>query len=71
MAYSDKFKGGVNLSIGDLDKDGLDEIICGAGPGGAPHIRAFNFKGDLVASFYALDENFSGGVSVSYVETYN
>ena len=71
MAYSDKFKGGVNLSIGDLDKDGLDEIICGAGPGGAPHIRAFNFKGDLVASFYALDENFSGGVSVSYIETYN
>jgi len=71
LAYGENFRGGVNLSIGDLNKDGIDEIICGAGPGGAPHVRAFNVKGELVSSFYSLDSNFSGGVSVAYIETYN
>lgn len=71
LAYSEKFKNGVNLSVGDLNKNGLDEIILGAGPGGAPHIRAFNGGGELVESFYALDEKFSGGVLVNYIETYN
>jgi len=71
MAYGENFKGGVNLSISDLNKDGIDEIICGAGPGGAPHVRTFNVKGELLSSFYAFDENFSGGVSVSYIEAYN
>ncbi|PKM91411.1 hypothetical protein CVU82_02335 [Candidatus Falkowbacteria bacterium HGW-Falkowbacteria-1] len=71
LAYSEKFKNGVNLSVGDLNKNGLDEIILGAGSGGAPHVRAFNGKGELVESFYALDEKFSGGVSATYIETYN
>jgi hypothetical protein len=70
LTYSTKFKGGVNLSIADLDKDGIDEIITGAGPGGTPHIRAFNSAGNLVESFYALDASFSGGVIPVYIEDY-
>lgn len=70
-AYSNNLKSGVNLSIGDIDKDGQDEIITGAGPGGTPHIRAFNGKGDLVASFYGLDSGFNGGIIVEFIEVYN
>ena len=68
MAYDYSFKNGVNIAVGDFNKDGLDEIITGAGPGGAPHVRAFNGSGGLLASFYALDVDFSGGVMVGFIE---
>lgn len=68
LAYSENLKSGVNLSLGDLDKDGLSEIITGAGPGGTPHVRVFDKEGDLISSFYGLESNFTGGVMVGFVE---
>ncbi|MFN7974775.1 MAG: VCBS repeat-containing protein [Acidobacteriota bacterium] len=36
---------GANVAAGDLDGDGVDEVITGAGPGAVfgPHVRAFRF----------------------------
>jgi len=68
FAYTENFKGGVNMSLADVDRDGQREIITGTGPGGAPHVRAFDDRGTLVSSFYAFEESFSGGVSVSAIE---
>lgn len=59
------FAGGVNIAYGDVDGDGKDEIITGAGPGGGPHVLAFKQNGSVVASFFAYDPGFTGGVSVS------
>ncbi|MDP2708442.1 MAG: S8 family serine peptidase [bacterium] len=64
FAFNEKFHGGVNLSKADVNGDGLDEIIAGAGPGAGPHVRVFTAEGKIVGSFYAYGENFSGGVSV-------
>ncbi|MFH1413016.1 MAG: S8 family peptidase [bacterium] len=69
-AYKVSFAGGVNLITGDVNNDGVDEIITGAGPGGSPHVRIFKNYGILVDSFYAGSEKFIGGIKPSII-TYN
>ncbi|MDG1950650.1 MAG: putative glycoside hydrolase [bacterium] len=69
FAYADSFRGGVNVSIGDLNGDGIKEIICGAGVNGGPHVRVFKKDGTLInPGFFAYDESFRGGVNVSVAD---
>ncbi|PIV52104.1 hypothetical protein COS18_00445, partial [Candidatus Falkowbacteria bacterium CG02_land_8_20_14_3_00_36_14] len=68
FAYSPSFRGGVNVAIGDIDKDGLGEIITGAGRGGDPHIRIFELSGSLISSFYGYEKNFNGGVNIGSIK---
>ncbi|MBU4347158.1 S8 family serine peptidase [Patescibacteria group bacterium] len=65
FAYDAKFRGGVNVASGDVNGDGVDEIITGAGAGGGPHIRIFNSQGELLGQFFAYDAKFRGGVNVA------
>ncbi|MBX7104151.1 MAG: FG-GAP-like repeat-containing protein [Gemmataceae bacterium] len=65
FAYSASFLGGVRVAAGDLDGDGKEEVITGAGPGGGPHVQAFNSQGSPVVSFFAYDPSFRGGVNVA------
>lgn len=63
--YGLGFRGGVNVASGDFDGDGVDEIITGAGPGGGPHVTVRRCSGELLASFFAYDPAFPGGVDVA------
>ncbi|MFH1315134.1 MAG: putative glycoside hydrolase [Candidatus Uhrbacteria bacterium] len=66
FAYAENFRGGVDIAVGDLDGDGLQEIITGAGYGGGPHVRVFSKHGNLVnPGFFAYDQDFRGGVNVA------
>ncbi len=64
FAYEPEFTGGVFVTTGDVDGDGVLEIIAGSGAGGGPLVRIFNQFGTDRGSFFAYDENFRGGVRV-------
>jgi hypothetical protein len=53
---------GVNVACGDLDDDGIDEIVTGPGPSSffGAHVRGWNYDGGAVepipgCSFFAFD----------------
>ena len=65
MAYDPSFTGGVSVAAMDVNGDGLDEILTGAGPGGGPHVKVFDGITLLSTSgFYAVEDAFRGGVLV-------
>jgi hypothetical protein len=71
FAYDQAFSGGVTVAAADLTGDGVAEVITGAGPSGGPHVRAFSLAGGTateVASFFAYDPAFLGGVRVAAVD---
>lgn len=57
---------GGSIALGDVDRDGEDEIIVGAGPKGAPHVRIFEIDGTpLKYDFFAYDTSYRGGITVA------
>lgn len=68
--FGAQYRGGVNVAVGDLNKDGFSEIVVGAGPGGGPQVRIFAGDGRLLSGgFFAYDPRFRGGVRVSVGDT--
>lgn len=41
FSYEDKLRNGVFVAAGDLNKDGVPEIVTAAGPGGGPRVSVF------------------------------
>jgi hypothetical protein len=72
-AYPPSFKGGVRVAVGDVNHDGIPDIITAPGPGMPPEVRIFDGAhlssaspvGDIVADFMAYDPAFLGGVYVA------
>jgi hypothetical protein len=71
LAYGRNWQGGVNIAATDLDNDGRADIVTGAMPGATPHVRVFSGQGELVESFYAYADTFSGGVKVAVINIIN
>ena len=66
LAYSSQFMGGVRVRVHDGNGDGVSELVTAAGPGGAPHVRGFNFPAlDLAFEFFAGNPTYTEGVAVS------
>ncbi len=66
VAYDPSFLGGVSVALGDVDGDGVYDVITGAGFGGGPHVRVFSGTDfHQIASFFAYDPSFTGGISVA------
>ncbi|MFN3301641.1 MAG: endolytic transglycosylase MltG [Patescibacteria group bacterium] len=65
FAYHKDFRGGINVACGDLNRDGLDEIVVSVASRASPYVRIFNNFFHLKAQFLAYDRNFYGGVSIT------
>ena len=75
-AFDPSLRNGAYVAIGDVNGDGKADLITGAGPGGAPHVKIFS-GADLLnpaigpanavpfANFFAGDSNSRGGVRVA------
>lgn len=67
-AYDSAFHGGIDVAAGDVDGDGVAEIITAPGKGGGPHIKIFKANGTLVSEFMAYDSRFHGGVALAVAD---
>jgi len=66
FAYDPTFQGGVRVAAGDVNGDGLADIVTGAGPGAGPLVKVFESQSlSLLHSFFAYEANFTGGVFVA------
>jgi len=61
----------VNVAAGDVDGDGVDEIVTGAGFGGGPHVRVFTIEGAVLGQFFAFNKDARGGVRVAVGDVNN
>ena len=80
MAYASTFTGGVYVAVGDYLSDGKYEIITGAGVGGGPHIKIWDYEtlnldGQTMAfrdftkdNGEVIDVIFNGGVRVALAD---
>jgi hypothetical protein len=80
MAYATTFSGGVYVAVGDYLSDGKYEIITGAGAGGGPHIKIWDYEtlnldGQTMAftdftkdNGEVIDVIFNGGVRVALAD---
>jgi hypothetical protein len=53
LGFEKTFTRGVSLAVGDLDGDGVDEVMLGAGAGGGSRVRVLNAFGGLIKEFKA------------------
>jgi hypothetical protein len=65
-----EFNGGFNVAMGDVDADGISDLITAPRAGGGPHIQVF-FGDDQERGFMAYDPAFRGGVSVAAADIDN
>ncbi len=60
------FQGGVRVAVGDINNDGIADIVTAPGPGGGPHVRAFSgVDGTILQSFYAHPGEVRTGIHVA------
>lgn len=68
-AFEPTFAGGGFVATGDVDGDGKDDIVVGAGPGRNADVRVFRQDGTQTGSFVAYAGGFRGGVRVAVADT--
>jgi hypothetical protein len=71
-AFNSSLVKGVDVAVGDVNGDGVRDIIVGAGRGDTPTVSVFsganaftNQPLDLLVRFLAYEQTFRGGVNVA------
>ncbi len=72
LAFSRGFRGGVRVASCDLNGDGIDEVVAGAGSGGRARVRVFNgMDGAQILAFRAFSSKFTRAVYVACQGDFN
>ncbi|QDU20543.1 beta strand repeat-containing protein [Urbifossiella limnaea] len=69
----DNFRGGARVALGDLNRDGLADVVVAAGPGGGPRVAVFDgatirptlTPTRLVGDFFVYEPQLTDGVYVA------
>jgi hypothetical protein len=77
-AFAQTFAGGATVAVGDVNGDGVPDLIVGAGPGGGPEVKVIDGTklsqiqtggqvpaSALLADFFAYAPSFVGGVNLA------
>jgi len=73
FAFESIFRGGAEIAIGDIQADGFNDIIVGAGNGGGPRVIVYDgskfgtgtLSASVLANFFAYEDTFRNGVRVA------
>ncbi|MDO8668797.1 MAG: putative glycoside hydrolase [Candidatus Buchananbacteria bacterium] len=68
FAYNKNFRGGTYVASGDINGDGVAEIITGIGQGGEPEVKIFNSSGVLVKAWLPYDSKKKDGTRVAVTD---
>lgn len=74
-AYDPGFKGRIVIASGDVDNDGMADVIAGVAADGAPHLVVFSGaelsqgRVQVLTSYYAYDPQFRGGLRIDTGDT--
>lgn len=71
--YGQEITTGFNISSGDLNGDGRDELVVAPQKGAAPYIRILDYLGQpkFIPGFYAYEEDMKCGVDVAVADLNN
>ena len=65
MSYNEAYKIGAKLYTGDLDGDGVKEIITLPGGDNTAQVRTFSKDGEVLSQFFAYPQNVRGSFELA------
>src|SRR5581483_9691122 len=66
LAYAASFTGGVRVATGDVNGDGILDLITVPGPGIAGEVKVWSgLDGSKLYDFYAVDATYTAGLFVA------
>ena len=65
FAYDEDYRGGAYVASGDINGDGIDEIITGPGAGLEPWVKIFDRDGNLFSEFLGASATQKNGLLIT------
>jgi hypothetical protein len=69
FAFDDSFRGGVHVARGDVNGDGVADIVATPGAGGGPIVRIFDgVTAQLLQEYEVFEDSYRGGVALAVAD---
>ncbi|MBU0707416.1 FG-GAP repeat protein [Patescibacteria group bacterium] len=65
FAYAESVRGGYNIATGDIDGDGVADIVVSPKAGLGPQVAIYNGSGTQINRYFVYADTFRGGVNAS------